>query len=184
MRWVSTKESYGLVSIALHWSMAVLVIGMFALGEYMTGLDYMDPWYTLAPHLHKSFGLVVFALLVFRFAWALGTPKPELVEMPRWEKSVAVFVHWLFYPLLFAVLAAGYMIPTAKGRGVMFFNLFEVPALVSGLSHQEDVAGVIHRWLVFFTIALVILHTLASLKHHFINRDSTLLRMLGIEKKD
>ncbi len=172
------------MAIGLHWIMAAMVIGMFLLGLYMTSLEYVDPWYTRAPHLHESFGLVVFALLVIRTIWTLANKKPALVPMPAWERLAAVTVQRLFYLLLFGVTISGYLIPTADGRGIDLFNWGEVPAVISYIGRQEEIAGTIHRVAAWSTIALVLLHSLAALKHHFIDRDETLLRMLGIGSKN
>jgi cytochrome b561 len=76
-------------------------------------------------------------------------------------------------------MLSGYLISTADGRAVEVFGWFSIPATLSGLENQEDIAGEIHEWLAFTLIGLVMLHALAATKHHFINRDATLKRMLG-----
>jgi cytochrome b561 len=76
-------------------------------------------------------------------------------------------------------MIAGYLISTAEGVGIPVFGLFEVPALVSGLPDQADTAGVIHLYLAWVLVIFSGLHALAALKHHFIDRDVTLKRMLG-----
>ncbi|MNI77466.1 hypothetical protein D3C73_1337610 [compost metagenome] len=91
----------------------------------------------------------------------------------------ARFGHGFLYLSLFAVLIAGYLISTAEGVGIPVFGLFEVPALVSGLPDQADTAGVIHLYLAWVLVIFSGLHALAALKHHFIDRDVTLKRMLG-----
>ena len=78
------------------------------------------------------------------------------------------------------MVTSGYLITTADGQAVVVFGLFEIPATLYGLENQEDVAGAIHDWLATLLIALAALHGLAALKHHFIDRDPTLLRMLGM----
>jgi len=80
---------------------------------------------------------------------------------------------------LFAVMIAGYLISTAEGVGIPVFDWFEVPALVSGLPDQADTAGAIHLYLAWVLVIFSGLHALAALKHHFIDRDVTLTRMLG-----
>ncbi|MBI5237964.1 MAG: cytochrome b [Deltaproteobacteria bacterium] len=184
MAWASTEERYGLVSIVLHWTMAVMIIVLFFWGGYMTDLEYTHPWYQLAPRLHKSLGLIVFALLVIRMVWVLLNKKPAPVPMPDWERITAWVVQKLFYLLLLGISFSGYLIPTANGRPVEFFNLFELPAIVSNIDRQEDIAGDIHRLLTHVIMAVVVLHALAALKHHFLDRDETLIRMLGIKTKE
>ncbi|MEK7679197.1 MAG: cytochrome b/b6 domain-containing protein [Deltaproteobacteria bacterium] len=88
-----------------------------------------------------------------------------------------------FYLLLFGIAVSGYLIPTADGRQVEFFNLLELPAIVSNIDRQEDIAGDIHRLSAHVMMAVVVLHGLAALKHHFLDRDETLLRMLGIKTR-
>jgi len=163
--------------------MAVLVIGMFFLGKYMIGLAYTHPWYHRAPHIHKSLGLIVFALLLLRSVWILVNKRPAPVPMPAWERAAASVVQKLFYLLLFGITISGYLIPTADGRGIEVFNWFTVPAVISGIVHQEDMAGDIHYLLTYVIMFFIALHTLGALKHHFIDGDETLLRMLGIKRK-
>jgi cytochrome b561 len=77
-------------------------------------------------------------------------------------------------------MVSGYLISTADGRGIDVFGLFTVPATLQGIDHQEDVAGASHLVLAVTLIALALLHAGAALKHHFIDRDRTLRRMLGL----
>ncbi|MEE8573830.1 MAG: cytochrome b [Thermodesulfobacteriota bacterium] len=181
MRLTDTSESYGAVTIIIHWAAAALLYALFLSGLYMTGLEYSDPWYHRAPDLHKSFGLCFFLLFVIRLLWRAVSRKPEMVPMPKWEKTVATLVHRSFYPLLFLIPVCGYLISTADGRGVEFFGLFTVPPILSGVEGQEDMAGAAHLYIALFTVLLSGLHSLAALKHHFIEKDATLRRMLGLK---
>lgn len=183
MRPSSTKQNYGLVFIVLHWTTAAIVFSLFALGVWMRSLNYIHPWYNRAPHLHESFGLLLFAILVFRASWAALASKPEPVPMPAWERLAASAVQKSLYILLFAVTISGYLIAAADGKPIDLFNFASVPALVTGLEHQEDKAGAAHYYLAYFTVGLAGMHALAALKHHFIDRDRTLLSMLGIQTK-
>ena len=182
-RLANTKQRYGSVAIALHWSMAALIIGLFLLGLYMGGLEYVDRWYNRAPHLHESFGLVVFALLLVRTFWTLVNIRPAPLPMRAWEHMAASAVKVLLYLLLFAVTISGYLISTADGRAIDLFNWAQVPAVFSGMEHQEDIAGTFHAILASITISIAYLHFMAAMKHHFIDGDNTLLRMLGRSSK-
>lgn len=93
---------------------------------------------------------------------------------------MAGIVHFMLYLLLFMVMASGYLISTADGRGIGFWGLFEIPATLHGIEKQEDIAGIIHLILASTLIGIALLHAGAALKHHFIDRDSTLKRMLGL----
>jgi cytochrome b561 len=86
----------------------------------------------------------------------------------------------LFYPLIFVLMLSGYLISTADGRPISVFGLVGVPATLTAIPNQEDVAGYVHQILAYTLIGLVALHALAALKHHFLDRDGTLLRMLRV----
>lgn len=176
----NSSERYGLLSIILHWGVAITVFGLFALGLWMVGLDYYDSWRKAGPDLHKSIGLTLFAVMVIRLAWRLiSPPPPPLDSYSRVTRIGAHLVHLFLYAALFAVMVAGYLISTADGVGIPVFGLFEVPALVSGLPDQAETAGTIHLYLAWAIVVFAVLHGLAALKHHFIDRDVTLKRMLG-----
>lgn len=176
----NTATEYGRVAIALHWLVALVVIGLFALGLWISGLEYYDAWYQRGPALHKSIGVLLFLVVTFRLAWRGLNPRPRPEPTHAvWERRLAGVAHVLLYALLFATMLAGYLISTADGRPIDVFGLFSVPATLSGLENQEDIAGEIHEVLAFSLIGLSMLHALAALKHHFIDRDRTLRRMLG-----
>ncbi len=169
---------HGWVAIVLHWSMAASIIGLYFLGDYMTDLDYLDPWYRKAPDLHRSVGVIVAILLPLRWGWRLLNPRPAIIGRP-WERHVAIWAHRLFYLLIAATLVAGYLISTADGRAITVFDAFDVPALFPGFENQADIAGEVHEILADLLMLLVGAHTLAALKHHFIDHDATLRHMLG-----
>jgi cytochrome b561 len=179
MMWRNARTSYGWVSIAVHWLAAVAIVALFGLGLWMTDLGYGHPWYNRAPALHEAVGMLVLALVLFRFGWRLATVTPELEpKMPRWERVAALGAHWLMYALMLAVLVSGYLISTAGGEAVDVFGWFAVPALVDGFERQADLAGWVHYYAAWALVLVAAGHTLAALKHHFIDRDRTLVRML------
>lgn len=179
----NSNNGYGLVSIVLHWLMAVAILGMFALGLYMVNLTYMDSWYKTAPDIHKSVGMVLFLLLIFRLFWRLSNALPEILGNPI-EKKIALLVHRMHYVFMFTLMVSGYLITTADGRGIEIFGSFEFPALFPAEKGREDSAGWVHMLLAWAFLAFVMLHALAALKHHFIDKDRTLLRMLRVRKKE
>ena len=180
MQWRNSAERYGLVSIVLHWLVAVAVFGLFGLGYWMVGLDYYSAWYKDAPELHKSFGLLLFAVMLGRMLWRRVSPPPaSLPSHGRLTRLGSKFGHAFLYLGLFVLMISGYLISTAEGRGIEVFGLFEVPATVSSIPNQEDVAGLVHEYLAWALVIFAGIHALAAFKHHFIDRDTTLLRMLG-----
>jgi cytochrome b561 len=122
--------------------MAVLVIGMFILGNYMVGLDYYDTWYHQAPWWHKSFGLLLFLILCIRIAVKItNIPLTPLASYKKWEIVIAKITHYLFYLLLFVSCMSGYFVSTAKSVGVEVFNWFEFPAMMTLTESQTDIFG-------------------------------------------
>ena len=177
----NSAHGYGLIAIGLHWLVALAVIGLFALGFWMTGLNYYDDWYRRGPDLHKSIGILLFVVMLVRVIWRSINNQPEDEPgLSAFERHAARSVHLLFYVLLFALMISGYLISTADGRPIQVFDLFAVPATISDLPQQEDIAGAVHWYLALILISLASLHALAALKHHFIDRDRTLKKMLGI----
>ncbi len=175
--WRNTHNSYGWISIFLHWLVALAVTGLFALGLWMVDLGYYDPWYQRAPDIHRSIGVLLFAVMLARLAWRYLNPRPE-PSGTALQKKAASLVHRLLYLLMYLLMLSGYLISTADGRAIDVFGLFRVPATLSGLENQADIAGKIHQLLAFGLIGLASLHALAALKHHFIDHDRTLRRML------
>lgn len=184
-RWRNTKNGYGLGAIAAHWMTVVAVIILYPLGLYIVSLTYYDPAYRIVPHWHKSLGILLVIGVLLRLLWRLINQRPqELPQHKPWERRLAHGVHTLLYALLLIVPVTGYLISTADGRAVSVFGWFEVPALIPELvSNQEDVAGLWHFWLATALVALVGLHAVGALKHHFIDRDSTLKRMIKPTKE-
>ncbi len=180
MQWRNSTRRYGLVSILLHWGVALVVFALFGLGLWMVGLNYYSPWYRTAPDIHKSVGLLLLVVMLLRLLWrVLSPPPPALDSYSTLTRRGAVLGHGLLYLGLFVLMLSGYLISTADGRPISVFGWFSVPALLSGLPGQEDIAGAVHYWLAWALIGLAAVHALAALKHHFIDRDATLKRMLG-----
>ncbi len=179
MRWRNHGDDWGMIAIILHWLIAAVVFGLFGLGLYMTELTYYDQWYHEAPHIHRSIGVLLFIAMLLRLFWRLANPAPApLASHKVWERHLARLVHIGLYLMLFVLMLSGYLITTADGRPIYVFDWFTVPATLTG-PNQEDIAGVIHQILAWSLIGLALLHTAAALKHHFIDRDRTLIRMLG-----
>lgn len=179
MKWTNDNAGFGLVSIVLHWAVALLVFGLFGLGLWMVELSYYDTWYQLGPWWHKGLGVIMLFLVLIRLAWRWASPAPHpLPGHARWEVLLAHVVHRLFYLLLLLLALTGYLMVTAAGDGLEVFDWFVVPATLHGIDGQEDLAGELHFWLAWGTLALAALHAAGALKHHFIDRDATLRRML------
>ena len=173
----NTEHRYGSVSQLLHWLMALAIIGLFGLGLWMDDLDYYDAWYTKAPRIHESIGLIVLGFLFIRLAWRWINPKPDDSYLKPWERKGAWFAHWGMYLALAVTLITGYLISTGGGKPVAIFDWVSFPSLVQA-KQLPDMAGEVHEFASWALIWLAGLHALAALKHHFLDRDDTLRRML------
>ncbi|WP_299947734.1 cytochrome b [uncultured Microbulbifer sp.] len=180
MRFRNHQTHYGWIAITLHWLMAPGIIGLFALGWWMRKLSYYDPWYQQAPDIHKSIGILMLFLLLFRLLWRVFNPTPQpLPTIPRWQSLAARTTHGFIYLVLLSIMLSGYLISTADGRAIEVFDWFSLPPTVQDIPNQEDIAGRVHEILAWSLMVLIAVHALAALKHHFINRDTTLYKMLG-----
>lgn len=173
----NSKTRYGWAAIMLHWVMALGIFFLFGLGLYMVELTYYDEWYRGSLDLHKSMGISLAAIWLIRMTWRWLNTQPE-IQGSVFEKKAAHFVHLFLYALLLVLMTTGYLISTADGRGIEVFGLFEIPALSWSIENQEDIAGDIHWGLAWGLIVMSALHALAAIKHQFINKDGTLLKMI------
>jgi cytochrome b561 len=176
----NNKSSYGLVAILLHWLGAVAVVGAFVLGVWVTQLTYYDSWYTRAIDLHHSIGLLLLITMLGRVIWRTVNVIPDdEAGMSIVQRKAAHGVHLLLYVLVFVSIASGYLISTADGRSIDLFGHLSIPAIVTDMQNQADISGIVHWYVALALITLTGLHTLAALKHHFIDRDRTLKKILG-----
>ncbi len=181
----NSRSEWGALSIAMHWVVAIVVFGLFGVGLYMVELDYYDSMYKTAPFVHKSIGVLLFLVVIFRLFWRFISPPPNGLETHQaWEKKLAYWVHIALYVLLLVLMISGYLISTADGRAVSVFGWFDVPSVISGIDNQEDIAGEIHEILAYVLISMVAIHAVGALKHHFLDKDHTILRMLGMSKSN
>ena len=178
--WRNTDSGWGWVNITIHWLTVLSVVGLFALGLWMVELTYYEEGYNFAPTIHQSVGLLLFVLTLFRVIWRWQNVTPQPLSTHRqFEKKIASLAHKLIYVLLFLILISGYLISTADGRSISLFELFDVPATLYGIEQQEDVAGELHLILSISLMLLVVMHAAGALKHHFMDKDATLKRMLN-----
>ena len=180
MQWRNSPSRYGLVSVFIHWLVAVAVFGLFGLGYWMVGLDYYSSWYKTAPDIHKGVGILLFVLMLARIFWRWLSPPPgSLPNHGRLTRLGSKLGHGFLYLGLFVLMISGYLISTADGRGIEVFGLFTVPASITSIPDQEDIAGLVHEYLGWALVIFAGIHALAALKHHFIDRDRTLVRIFG-----
>lgn len=180
----NTANRFGVVTIGIHWLVAIAVFSLFGLGYWMVDLSYYDDWYKTGPGIHRSIGILLLVVMVVRLVWRFVNPVPRpLPSHSRFEVLAAHGAHLLLYVLLFVAMISGYLISTADGSFISVFDWFEVPSVTGQIKGLEDTAGFVHYWSTWALVVLAGLHGLAALKHHFIDRDDTLRRMLGTDRR-
>ncbi len=175
----NSRDQYGIIAILLHWMMAIIMIGLLALGLYMTRLPVSLEKLKLFGW-HKSYGMLVLCLAFLRLGWRLVNLVPDLPSaIPVWQKFAARTVHFAFYIFMFAMPITGWLVTSAAGLPVSFFGWVTLPNLISPDEHLRIVFSNIHQWLGYALIATICAHVGAALKHHFINKDDVMRRMLS-----
>ncbi len=177
MKIKNTVSRYGSVAIIFHWLMAVLLILLVAVGLYMTRIPVSLEKLKLYGW-HKEWGLLALMLVMLRIVWRIGNTTPLLTNLPVWERLAAHALHWSFYVLMFTLPITGWMLTSAAGLPPSFFGLWVLPELVSPNPHLQNLLTEIHKWLSYALILAFCGHVGAALKHHFINKDDILKRIL------
>ncbi|MDK9701887.1 MAG: cytochrome b [Sulfuritalea sp.] len=166
------------VAIGLHWLIAAAIIGTFALGLYMHELP-LSPQKLKLYSWHKWAGVTIFLCVLLRLVWRLSHRPPQMpAGMPAWQRKAAEATHVLLYLLMFAVPLSGWLMSSAKGFQTVWFGVLPLPDLLDKNQELGDLLQQVHMLLNFTMAALVIAHLGAALKHHFIDRDDVLARML------
>lgn len=177
MQLTNTDDRFGFISILLHWIMAILIIALLIIGLYMVRIP-ISPLKLKLFRWHKEFGMLVLMLVVVRLIWRFSNVIPALWSLPIWERIAARSVHWMFYFFMFLLPISGWLLSSAAGISVSFFGWFVFPDFISASEPMRLGLTSIHEWLAYILIAVLCLHIAASLKHHFINKDDVLRRML------
>ncbi|MEO5338904.1 MAG: cytochrome b/b6 domain-containing protein [Magnetococcus sp. MYC-9] len=178
--WKNSTNRYGLVARWLHWAMVPLLLGLLAMGLWLTRMDYNDPWYQTASRWHEGVGVLAFVLFVLRLLWRLwDPPPPDPFPRPLWQTRLARGVHRLLYLLMALVPLSGYLFVTAKGGPVTLFGGLTIPALFGKLPAMEKMIGQLHLLLALALLGLVALHLLATLKHQLLDKEDILSRIFA-----
>lgn len=180
---MTSKPAYTRTAIFLHWLMAMLVLVAFPVGVIMHDMAFSPDKLRLMSY-HKWIGVTIFLLLVVRLVWRFAhTPAPILQSIPQWQKMAATGVHVLLYVLLFAIPLSGWLMSSAKGFQTVYFGILPLPDLIGKDKLLADILSEVHEVLNITLLLLFGAHVLAALKHHFVDRDDTLARMLPFLKR-
>ncbi|WP_324753636.1 cytochrome b/b6 domain-containing protein [Roseovarius sp. Pro17] len=188
----NTAISYGTITKVFHWTIALMVLTMFALGwiaRTLAGwieapdIATTDATITLTKLLfsiHKTMGVTIFALAVLRILWAISQPKPGLLNGDKWlESRLAETVHWLLYGSLVAVPLSGWVYHAATtGYAPIWWPFGQGLPFVSEDAALAEISSALHFILQWVLAVAIALHVAGAMKHHVIDRDATLRRML------
>ncbi len=171
-------QRYSTTSIVLHWLIAILIIAAFAMGWYMSDLK-ISPTKLKLYAWHKWLGVSIFGLVAFRLLIRLIKGVPDYPDTMRArEKQLSNIMHSLLYVLMFAVPLSGYLYTYAAGFPVVYLGFLELPAIISPHPEWKENLKELHEMLTTGMLVLVGIHFAAALKHHLINKDGILQRML------
>ena len=174
----NTPEAWGSVHKVLHWLIALAVVGLLVVGWIMDEMPN-SPDKIKVYALHKSFGITVLALMLVRLAWRWTNPRPALPStMKGWERTLAGVVHGGLYVVLLAMPLSGWLFNSASNFKLKWFGLFSIPPLWGPDKDLKHLAEDVHWALSWAIVTLVVLHVAGALKHHFVDRDDVLRRML------
>jgi cytochrome b561 len=176
-------KTYNRTAISLHWLVALGLAGTFALGFYMSDLPF-SPVKLHYFSWHKWAGVTLFALILFRLVWRLAHGAPAApAGLPAWQAAAAEWTHRVLYILMLSIPLSGWLMSSALGIQTVYFGLLPIPDLLAKNPDLGHILARLHGVLNFAMLALVFLHVSAAIKHHVIDRDEVLARMLPFLKK-
>jgi cytochrome b561 len=179
---MSEQRGYGATAKGLHWFLGAALVGVFAVGWYMTGLPF-SPQRLKLYNWHKWAGVAVLAFSAFRLVWRFTHRPPALpsavqAAMPAWQRAAHHGTHGLLYALFLAVPLIGWAYSSAAGFPIVFLGLVPLPDLLPVDPELAESIKPLHKFSAYALAVLVVLHIAAAFKHHFIDRDGLLARML------
>src|SRR5690606_31747046 len=172
------EDRYTRTAIFLHWLMALGLLGTFSLGFYMEGLPF-SPAKLKFYAWHKWAGMVLLVLIVVRLAWRMAHRAPAPPPgMSRVSQYAAHAGHWALYALMLAIPVSGWLMSSALGVPVVWFGVWQLPDLVTKDPALGELLTDVHVILNYTLAVAVVGHVVAALHHHFIKKDTVLMRML------
>lgn len=174
----NTQESYGLIAKILHWLIAVIMIGLIGVGWYMVKLSDEDILYWRLLDLHEAVGLSLFILLPLKAVWMVVSPNPKyLPTQAAWERRVAAVVRWLFIVAILVIPLSGFLFVASNGEAVRLYHLITIPDIGGLAQGAREWLSDVHYYVSYGCAALIAIHILAALKHHFIDANASLRRI-------
>lgn len=174
----NTPNSFGSITKTFHWIIALLIIGMLAMGFIMADME-PSPTKMMLYGLHKSTGVLILLLVILRFTWRTWNPTPQMPgSLAPWHHRLAKLSPIALYSLMFLMPLSGIALSQAAGYPINVYNIFTFPTLLFKNPDLSKTAALIHKYGAFAFIGILILHISAAFYHHFILKTNVLKRML------
>ena len=169
---------YSIISQGFHWGMALTILGLMAMGFVMTDLP-LSPEKLQIYSWHKWAGVSVFVLVWLRLLWRAFNPPPAYPStMPAWQQRAAHLGHGALYVLMMVIPVSGWLLSSAKGVQTVWFGVLPLPDLLQKDKAMGHQLHEVHEALNFLLLGLLAAHVAAAFKHHWIDGDDILKRML------
>jgi len=177
------ETRYGVVAQLFHWTVVALIIVQYVLANQADKLPLGAAKIGVLAR-HKSFGITILALVLLRLVWRWMNRVPaEPADIPSWQRIAARISHIALYSLLLATPLVGWMMSSARNFPVSWFGLVTLPDLIAPNRSAYEFLHETHEVMAQTMFWLALLHIAAALKHHFVDRDNVLRRMLPIRLK-
>jgi cytochrome b561 len=179
----NTPARWGHIAQFLHWLIVVLITIQVIVGNIAADLPIGMKKLAMFAR-HKSVGITILGLAVIRLLWRWANPTPALpTTLKPYERVLAGVTHFGLYLLLFAMPLTGWMMTSARGFPASWFGFFQLPDFVPKNDALYNAMKETHDTLALALYAIVFLHVMGALKHHFVLKDDVLRRMLPFTKK-
>ena len=173
-------DTYTSTAIGFHWLIFLLITIGWSLGSYMSELPF-SPEKLRYVSWHKWLGITIFMIAACRLAWRLTHRVPPLPPaMPAWQRLAAVGGHALLYVLILVIPVTGWLYSSAAGVPTVYLGLVQLPDLIGKDKEIATVLRQTHATLNWTLLVVVCGHAGFALKHHFMDRDDVLARMLPL----
>jgi len=178
MKFRNTRNEFGLISKLLHWLIAMAMISMIAMGWYMIGLDEESVAYWRFFDLHVAIGTAMIIFFLLKIIWMAVSPSPGYVPgLKAWERFFAGGVHIFFIVAIGLIPVAGFLYVASEGEAINIYDAIEIPDIGTLSKSVRDMLYDVHMYIAYCCAALIVVHIMAALKHHFVDLDDTFRRM-------
>jgi cytochrome b561 len=183
MQLKNDESRYGAVAQLFHWVLVILIIVQFILANRAHDLPLGVAKIAVLAR-HKSFGITILAVVLLRLIWRwLNVVPAEPDDVPTWQRIAARISHVALYILLLVTPVVGWLMSSARNFPVSWFGLVTLPDFIAPNKQTYELLHETHELLAQTLFWLAVLHIAAALKHHFIDKDNVLRRMLPVKLK-